>query len=63
MEIVESELVEDRNVVFDPVPSLAIGGEEELVGIVHLEDDDENLLLANENLEFRIFSSDEDAMS
>ncbi len=63
LEIVESELVEDRNVVFDPVPSLAIGGEEELVGIVHLEDDDENLLLANENLEFRIFSSDEDAMS
>ncbi len=62
LEIVDSELVEDRNVIFDPVPSLATGGEE-LVGIVHLEDDSENLLLANENLEFRIFSSDEGAMS
>lgn len=62
LEIVESGLVENRNVVFDPVPVLSTGGEQ-LVGVVHLEDDSEKLLLVNENLEFRIFSSDASALS
>lgn len=62
LEIVESELVEDRNVVFEPVPALAVGGEQ-LIGVVHMEDESENLLLVNENLGFRIFSSDVGALS
>ena len=62
LEIVDTELIDQRNVVFDPMPTLA-SGKEELIGIVHMEDNDEKLLIVNQDLKFKIFSSDEEALS
>lgn len=62
IEVVETDLVEDRNIVFNSLPVLA-DGKEKLIGIVHLEDTDKNLLLADDDMEIKIYSSDEEILS
>ena len=62
LKIVNIEKTDDANLEFDSVPILTIGGEH-AIGVAHLNDDQLEILIAENNLNFRILSSDEDVVN
>jgi hypothetical protein len=49
----------DRFVKFEPLPIFATGNKE-LIGVIHLEDESNNPIIADKNLEIKLDSSDND---
>ncbi|MBI5145763.1 MAG: hypothetical protein HZA84_00920 [Thaumarchaeota archaeon] len=56
------ELMDDKLVQFETVPILTTG-KSELIGVVHLEDEDGNPIIAKKDLTIKIDSSDLDSIS
>ena len=57
-----SSVSDDKNLKLDMLPILATG-KEELVGILHLEDDSSNPIFASKDLQIKIDSLDESSLS
>jgi len=62
LEIVNLELLDDKSAGLDLLPILATG-QKELVGVMHLEDEDGDPVAANRDLLIKIDSTDEGAFS
>lgn len=59
LELVEINDIEEPNIAFDPLPVLMAGGEQ-LVGVVHLQDDAGVVMLADSTLDFRVLGSEKE---
>lgn len=62
LQIVNLELLDDKSPKLDALPILSTG-KEELIGVMHLEDDAGNPVAAKNNLQIKIDSSDESSLS
>lgn len=59
LELVALNDADEPNIEFDPLPVLMAGGEQ-LVGVVHLQDDAGIVMLAEDELNFRVLGSEEE---
>jgi len=59
LELVEINDANEPNIEFDPLPVLMAGGEQ-LVGVVHLQDDADVVMIAEDELNFRVLGSEEE---
>lgn len=59
LELVKIIDVEEPNIAYNPLPVLMVGGEQ-LVGIVHLQDDADTVMISDNDLNFRVLSSEEE---
>jgi len=62
IEVKVVELYDDKLIQFESFPILATGNQE-LIGVLYLEDEDENPVIAEKDLEIKIDSSDENFVS